>query len=152
MGKISKLILIRLLPVLFITASAIAYVRQIEGPESYAMRNAAPMIVLIVLSALTLYRGSGSWIGAGRSVPWVSRFRHSDYPCICTTGIRSISTTCSAMRQIRRHFSVFCQYIRSSPAPSDLRSGGLLAAMFEVASCDLVRLQILSGLLVFYHR
>ena len=65
MGNVSRLILIRLLPVLFITVSAIAYVIDIEGPDAYALRNAAPMIVLTALSALTLYRGDGSWIGAG---------------------------------------------------------------------------------------
>ncbi len=65
MADVSKLILIRLLPVLFITASAIAYVTDVEGPDAYVMRNAAPMIVLVALSALTLYRGGGSWIGAG---------------------------------------------------------------------------------------
>ncbi len=65
MGNVSKLILIQLLPVLFITASAIAYVTDVEGPDAYTLRNAAPMIVLVALSALTLYRGGGSWIGAG---------------------------------------------------------------------------------------
>ncbi len=42
-----------------------AYVSEIEGPDSFPIRNGAPMIVLIALSAFTLYRGSGSWIGAG---------------------------------------------------------------------------------------
>lgn len=49
----------------FITASAMVFVRYVEGPDAYAIRNTVPMIVLLVLSAVTLHRGSGSWIGAG---------------------------------------------------------------------------------------
>lgn len=69
MGKVSKLIVIRLLPVLLITASAIVYISHIEGPDAYAIRNAVPMIVFSILSAITLYRGSGSWGGAGWRLP-----------------------------------------------------------------------------------
>ncbi len=69
MGKESRLIAIRLLPVLLITASAIAYISHIEGPDAYAIRNAVPMIVLAFLSAITLYRGGGSWSGAGWRLP-----------------------------------------------------------------------------------
>lgn len=65
MARPTGLILVRLLPVLLVTTAAIAYIGKIEGPSSYAIRNAAPMIVLIVLSALTLYRGKGHWVGAG---------------------------------------------------------------------------------------
>ncbi len=65
MAKGLKLIIIRLLPVLLIVAAAITYVAEVEGPDAYVMRNTAPMMLLVVLSALTLYRGNGSWIGAG---------------------------------------------------------------------------------------
>jgi hypothetical protein len=65
MAKASKLIPIRFAPVLLITAAAMAYINDIEGPDAYAVRNAAPIIILIVLSALTLYHGKGSWIGTG---------------------------------------------------------------------------------------
>ena len=65
MGKVSKLIIIRLLPVLLIIASALAYVSHIESPGAYVMRNAVPMIILLFLSMATLYWGGGSWIGAG---------------------------------------------------------------------------------------
>jgi len=69
MGKVSKLIVIRLLPVLLVTASAIAYISHIEGPDAYALRNAVPMIIVLMLSAITLYRGGGSWGGAGWRLP-----------------------------------------------------------------------------------
>ena len=65
MAKSLKLTTIRLLPVLLIAAAATAYVADVEGPNAYAMRNAGPLMLLVALSALTLYRGDGSWIGAG---------------------------------------------------------------------------------------
>ena len=65
MGKVSNLTLIRLLPILLISAAAIAYVADVEGPGAYVLRNAVPLVVLVVLSAVTLYRGGGSWNGAG---------------------------------------------------------------------------------------
>lgn len=65
MASLPKLALVRLLPVLLITAAAMAYIADVEGPEAYVVRNAAPLILLVVLSVLTLYRGGGSWTGAG---------------------------------------------------------------------------------------
>ncbi len=65
MGKVSTPTLIRLLPILLITAAAIAYVADVEGPGAYVLRNAVPLVVLVVLSAVTLYRGGGNWNGAG---------------------------------------------------------------------------------------
>lgn len=65
MAKVSKLILVRLLPVLLTTAAAMAYIGDIEGPDAYVIRNVLPMFVLIGLSIVALYRGRGSWIGAG---------------------------------------------------------------------------------------
>ena len=69
MAKATRLILIRLLPVLFITAAAAAYIMDVEGPDAYAIRNTVPVVLLVVLSALTLLRGKGNWAGAGRSWP-----------------------------------------------------------------------------------
>jgi hypothetical protein len=65
MARASKLILLRLLPVLFVMAAAAAYVADVEGSDAYVARNTAPLVVLVALSALTLYRGNGSWIGEG---------------------------------------------------------------------------------------
>ena len=65
MAKTLKLILIRLLPVVFVTGATVAYIFDIQGPDAYVMRNTVPMIVLVGLSALTLYRGAGNWVGAG---------------------------------------------------------------------------------------
>ena len=58
-------ILVRILPVLFVTVAGIFYVVHVEGEDSYAVRNAMPMLLLLVLAALTLYKGGGQWAGAG---------------------------------------------------------------------------------------
>ncbi len=58
------LVSLRLLPVLFVTVAAMAYVAHVEGADAYAVRNVMPMLMVIVLSALTLYIGKGSWTGA----------------------------------------------------------------------------------------
>ncbi len=65
MAKPWKLIFIRFLPVLLIVAAAMATIADIEGPDAYVMRNVAPLMLLLFLSAVTLYRGDGSWVGAG---------------------------------------------------------------------------------------
>jgi len=55
----------RLLPALFVTVAAMAYVAYVEGTDAYVIRNVIPMLMVIILSILTLYKGGGSWAGAG---------------------------------------------------------------------------------------
>lgn len=57
--------LVRLLPAVFITAAAIAYVFHVEGDDAYAVRNALPMLLWLGLCIVTLQRGAGSWRAAG---------------------------------------------------------------------------------------
>ena len=59
------LLAIRLLPVLFVTAAAMAYVAHVESAGAYVIRNITPMLMVLVLATLTLYKGRGSWTGAG---------------------------------------------------------------------------------------
>jgi len=59
------LLAFRLLPVLFLITAAVAYVAHVEGADAYVVRNITPMMVVIVLAALTLFKGKGSWTGAG---------------------------------------------------------------------------------------
>lgn len=59
------LVAFRLLPVLFVTLAGIFYVAYVEGPDAYLIRNAVPMLTVIILSSVTLYKGGGSWTGAG---------------------------------------------------------------------------------------
>lgn len=56
---------LRLLPVVFLTGAAIAYVVYVEGGDAYAARNVLPMLLTLVLAGITLYRGGGRWTGAG---------------------------------------------------------------------------------------
>jgi len=65
----AAIIFVRMLPVLFVTFAAIAYATYVEGAAAYPLRNAGPMLAVIVLSALTLFRGAGRWTGAGWSWP-----------------------------------------------------------------------------------
>ena len=65
MASEPRLVLVRLLPVLLIIAAAMAYVGDVQGPDAYVLRNTGPMIGLVVLSAIALYSGGGSWTGAG---------------------------------------------------------------------------------------
>lgn len=59
------LLLVRLLPVMFVLAAAAAYVAYVEGPGAYVPRNVLPMGIVLVLAAVTLWRGGGAWTGAG---------------------------------------------------------------------------------------
>jgi len=69
MAVSKALVLWRLSPVLFVTLAAVAYVAHVEGPDAYALRNTAPMLVVVALSAATLVRGGGSWAGGGWKWP-----------------------------------------------------------------------------------
>jgi hypothetical protein len=63
----SVLYLVRLLPVVFLAAAAIAFVFHVEGNTAYALRNTGPIFVVILLALITLWRGSGRWTGSGWS-------------------------------------------------------------------------------------
>jgi hypothetical protein len=65
--NVSALYLIRLLPVVFSAAAAIAYVFHVEGGNAYAIRNTGPIIIVVVLALIALWRGSGRWTGSGWS-------------------------------------------------------------------------------------
>ncbi len=62
-------LLVRLLPVLLVTSAAVLYVVHVEGQEAYALRNVVPMLVVLLLAAVTLYRGGGSWTANGFGWP-----------------------------------------------------------------------------------
>lgn len=59
------IVFIRILPVIFATTAAIFYTSYIEGPDAYAIRNAAPMVCVVLLSAITVYKGGGHWTAKG---------------------------------------------------------------------------------------
>ena len=59
------IVLFRILPVLFVTTAAIFYTAHVEGPDAYALRNAVPMLCVMLLSAVTVYKGGGHWTANG---------------------------------------------------------------------------------------
>lgn len=63
------LLFVRLLPVLLVTLAAIAYAAWVEGPGGYAIRNAVPMLLVLLLSVVVLVRGEGRWTGRGAQWP-----------------------------------------------------------------------------------
>ena len=65
MKSLTSLIVVRLLPVVFVVAAAIAYVLFVEGDHPYVLRNTLPMLVALALAILTLKIGNGHWAGSG---------------------------------------------------------------------------------------
>ena len=65
MGVRPGLIAFRLIPVIFVAAASMVYVGYVEGADAWVPRNIVPMLVIIGLATLTLYKGGGSWTGAG---------------------------------------------------------------------------------------
>jgi hypothetical protein len=65
MQSLTSLIVVRLLPVVFVVAAAIAYVLYVEGDHPYVLRNTLPMLVALLLAILTLKIGNGHWAGSG---------------------------------------------------------------------------------------
>ena len=65
MKSIAGVVFLRILPVLLVTIAAIFYISHIEGADAYALRNAAPMVVVIILALLTVLRGNGHWTSKG---------------------------------------------------------------------------------------
>ncbi len=64
-GATSSRYLIRLLPVVLLAALAMAYVFHVEGDNAYAFRNIGPILVVVLLALITVWRGAGRWTGSG---------------------------------------------------------------------------------------
>lgn len=64
-GISAGIVLLRMLPVMLFTGAAILYIAYVEGPDAYAARNALPMLLVCVLSAMTIFKGGGRWTGNG---------------------------------------------------------------------------------------
>ena len=61
--------LLKLSPVLLVILAAALWFAEVEKGEPYLLRNLLPLLVLLLLAALTLHRGGGSWSGAGWRMP-----------------------------------------------------------------------------------
>ncbi len=60
-----RLTAIRVLPLLLLTAAIAAWFNDVQQGGPYVLRNLLPPAVLLVLAAVTVWRGDGSWTGRG---------------------------------------------------------------------------------------
>ena len=59
----------RLLPVVLVTVAVAFWFHDVQEAGPYLLRNLYPLVLLVVLAAVTLYRGGGRWAGAGKRLP-----------------------------------------------------------------------------------
>ncbi len=69
MSRSRAVLPVRLLPVLLITLAAALWFRDVQQHDRYLLLNLVPLLVLLMLSWITLYRGSGTWSGNGFCLP-----------------------------------------------------------------------------------
>jgi hypothetical protein len=64
-----RLTLVRLLPLVMLVVATAAWINDVQAGGPYVQRNLVPPIVMLLLAAITLYRGNGTWTGAGWRLP-----------------------------------------------------------------------------------
>lgn len=69
MAVSAKILLVKLSPLLLLILITSLWFADVERGEPYLLRNLLPLLFLLILAALTLYRGGGSWSGAGWRMP-----------------------------------------------------------------------------------
>ncbi|MBT8101364.1 MAG: hypothetical protein KJO95_00250 [Gammaproteobacteria bacterium] len=69
MNDRSKMLPIRIIPVLLVVSVAAIWFADVEGGGAYVLRNLLPLLLLLLLALVTLYRGGGTWSGAGMRMP-----------------------------------------------------------------------------------
>lgn len=69
MGGRGRLLILKLLPVLLAILAAASWFAVVEQSGPYLVGNLVPLLVLLLLAFLTLYRGGGKWSGAGMRMP-----------------------------------------------------------------------------------
>ena len=69
MEERNKYLIIRLLPVMLLTLAAAFWFAEVRQGGPWVARNLVPLLALVLLSWLTLYRGNGRWSGGGMRMP-----------------------------------------------------------------------------------
>lgn len=59
----------RVAPILFVTIAAAAWFNDVQSGGPWVARNMLPLVLLVVLAAITLIRGNGRWTGSGWRMP-----------------------------------------------------------------------------------
>ena len=65
MGNRVRMAFVRMLPLLLLTVAAAAWFNDVQQGGPYVLRNLLPPAILLLLAALTLWRGDGNWTGKG---------------------------------------------------------------------------------------
>jgi len=52
-----------------LVVAAAAWIHDIQGGGPYVLRNLGPPFLILLLAAVTLHRGNGTWTGAGWRLP-----------------------------------------------------------------------------------
>jgi hypothetical protein len=64
-----RLIFVRLLPVVLLLVAAGVWFNDVQDGGPYVLRNLIPPALILVLAAITVRRGEGTWTGAGWTLP-----------------------------------------------------------------------------------
>ena len=64
-----KFFVVRLLPVILLALAAGFWFVDVQQGGPWAARNLLPLLVLVLLSALSLHKGDGRWSGRGMKLP-----------------------------------------------------------------------------------
>ena len=64
-----RLFLVRLAPLVLLVIAAGFWIDDVQQGGPYVLRNLVPPIVVLLLAAITLYRGDGTWTGSGFRLP-----------------------------------------------------------------------------------
>ena len=65
----AKRLIVRLLPVVLIALAAGFWFFDVQDGGPFALRNLIPLIILVLLASVTLWRGKGEWTGSGWRLP-----------------------------------------------------------------------------------
>ena len=60
-----RLFLVRLAPLVLLVIAAGFWIDDVQQGGPYVLRNLVPPVVVLLLAAITLYRGDGTWTGSG---------------------------------------------------------------------------------------
>lgn len=64
-----RMMFVRLLPVILVFVAIAAWINDVQSGGPYVLRNLIPPGLILVLAAITLRRGEGTWTGAGWRLP-----------------------------------------------------------------------------------